>query len=99
MKICELLRESNFDSTLLWFKDNINQLKSSIDNFDAIVQHHGTDGANVHFGKIIRNINNVDWFISTIADSDPKYRTAFNKINELKDKLEEKIKNSGGISY
>lgn len=75
------------------------QLKTSIDNFDEVVRAHGTEGANVYFGNIIRNINEVDWLMKPMSMTNPKYTKQYDRMNELKDELQTKIKNSGGLSY
>lgn len=99
MRISEIINESEFDSTSKWFISMQGQLKSSIDNFDDVVEAHGTKGANVYFGNIIHNINEVDWLIKPATVNNPKYAKQYNKMNKLKDELQTKIKNSGGLSY
>jgi len=99
MKISEIVVESNFDSDEPWFNDQRRQLVSAIVNFDEVVKRNGTAGANIYFDKIISNINEVDWVMRPLAMTNPKYTKQYNKMNELKDQLQTKIKNSGGLSY
>ena len=99
MIISEIINESEFHSTSKWFISMQGQLKAAIDNFDDVDDAHGTKGANVYFGNIIHNINEVDWLIKPATVNNPKYAKQYNKMNELKDELQNKIKNSGGLSY
>jgi len=99
MRIFEILGESEFNSSETWFIDQQKILKAAIDNFDDVIRLHGTAGANVYFGKITHNIDEIDWIMKPRSETNPKYTKQYNKMNELKDELQTKIKNSGGLSY
>ena len=91
MKIFEILEsvhESNDYS-----KNYRDQYINAIDNFDLIVNHHGTEGANVIFDKII-NVTKDTYIDFTISQDE-----SYTEMIEARNKLEEKIKNSNGLSY
>jgi hypothetical protein len=93
MKIKELF-ESKFSSEHSEFVENyIKIYKRSVTYFDAYIKKYGTSGANTEFTK---NINATkDGLVDFVIKTTPGYY----QMIEARNKLEEKIKNSGGISY
>jgi hypothetical protein len=92
MRIFELF-ESQFNSSGS-FNDYYTKLYiGQVKNFDSYVAHHGTDGANVIFNSYITNTK--DELLNMIISKEPGY----NKMIQAREALEEKIKNSGGLSY
>ena len=69
-----------------------NTYDSAVTNYDDYVRHYGTDGANVHFNKIINETK--DEFIDFLLSRETSYLAMKNS----RDGLEEKIKNSGGLT-
>ena len=92
MKIKEIV-ESYLDSskqTSLIYKQ---KYLHCVENFDAYIQHHGTDGANILFKEIIYQTKDelVDFIL--------KGESTYGEMVTSRNKLEEKIKNSSGLTY
>lgn len=92
MKINELLESfiQSSDNLCEYYKQ---EYISIINNFDDYIKYHGTDGANIIFDKII-NITK-DSLIDFVLSQEQSYRSMIDARN----KLEEKIKKSSGLSY
>jgi hypothetical protein len=92
MRIFELF-EGQFDSASslneYYTKLYIGQVK----NFDSYIAHHGSDGANAIFSSDITKTK--DELLNMIISKEPGYE----KMIQARESLEEKIKNSGGLSY
>jgi hypothetical protein len=104
MKISEILSETRFDSqediaAKQWMTNEATQLNSAIKNFDTYVQVHGTRGANIQFDNMIKRVDESEWYIRMLATNKPELKKYCDDVLRSKAALEEKIKNSGGLSY
>ena len=91
MKIKELFEsEFNSESECQIFKL---KYETAIFEFDTYIDHFGSEGANIMFSKMI-NVTK-DELYNFVLSSAPSYSGMIVARNEL----EEKIKNSGGLSY
>ena len=94
MKIRELFEtEFSSDTTDQFVQTYRNLYESAVEYFDIYVQQHGTDGANVEFSRKINDTKNevINFLI--------KSTTGYHEMVDARNKLEEKIKNSNGLSY
>jgi hypothetical protein len=94
MKIRELVEtefSSNDDTDVA--EKYLRIYEGAIEYFDDYIERYGTQGANIEF---THNINKTKGeFIDFVLKSYPSYHAMIDARN----RLEEKIKNSNGISY
>ena len=79
--------------------DETLKLNTAIKNFDIYVQVYGTKGANVKFDEMIHNVNESEWYFNFLTTNKPEMKKYRDRMLDSKKALEEKIKNSGGLSY
>jgi hypothetical protein len=102
MKIHELLNETEFDSTdVEWVNDITKDLRTYVKYFNVYVQQYGSDGANNKFQSTFDSIDGIKWYMDIlVADTrNQKLINAYTKMEAAREALENKIENSGGLSY